>query len=59
MELLNKVGTSPSHLIGLSTETKPTDKDYGSTFYEEDTGTLYMYGSSGWVVDSRGLGQGD
>ena len=53
MELLNKVGTSPSHFIGLSTESKPTNVDYGSTFYEEDTGTAYVYGSSGWVVDTR------
>lgn len=54
--LLNKVGTSPSQWTGLSTDVKPTTGDYGSTFYVEDTGVLYMYGVSGWVVDTRNLG---
>jgi hypothetical protein len=53
--LLNKAGTNPSHWIGLSTDTKPTTGSYGSTFYEEDSMVLYMYGSSGWVVDTRNL----
>lgn len=56
--LLNEAGLSPEHLMGLSTDAKPTNVDPGSTFYEEDTTTLYVYGSSGWVVDTRGLGQG-
>ena len=54
--LLNKVGNSPSHWTGLSTDVKPTTGAYGSTFYVEDTGVLYMFGSSGWVVDTRALG---
>jgi hypothetical protein len=53
--LLNRVGVSPSHWTGLSTDVKPTIGDYGSTFYVEDTGVLYMYGSSGWVIDTRNL----
>ena len=54
--LLNKVGQSPSHWLGLSTDVKPTTGNYGSTFYAEDTGICYMYGFSGWVVDNRNLG---
>lgn len=54
--LLNASNRAPSELSGLSTDVKPTDVDYDSTFYEEDTGIMYMYGSSGWVVDNRNLG---
>lgn len=53
VRLLNVVGSAPSHWSGLSTDTKPTTGDYGSTFYEEDTGTPYIYGDSGWVMDYR------
>ena len=51
--LLNKAGNSPSHWSGLSTDAKPVTGDYDSTFYEENTGTPYVYGTSGWVVDAR------
>lgn len=51
--LLNKAGVNPSHWSGLSTNTKPTTGSVGSTFYEEDTGVPYVYGSSGWVQDKR------
>ena len=54
--LLNKVGNSPNHWIGLSTDTKPTTGNHGSTFYAEDSGLCYMYGVSGWVIDNRNLG---
>ena len=51
--LLNKVGNSPSSWSGLSTDVKPTTGNRGSTFYEENTGIPYIYGSSGWVIDKR------
>ena len=39
---------------GLQSDTKPTDNiAYGSTFYETDTTTAYVYTSAGWVVDRR------
>ncbi len=51
--LLNKAGNAPSHWSGLSSDTKPTTGSYGSTFYEENTGIPWVYGSSGWVQDKR------
>lgn len=56
--LLNQAGSSPSNWSGLSTDTKPTTGNKGSTFYEEDTTTPYIYGSSGWVQDKRRGGSG-
>ena len=53
VELLNKVGASICHWTGLSTDVKPTTGGYGSTFYAEDTTIPYVYGASGWVVDTR------
>jgi hypothetical protein len=32
-------------LVGLSTDTKPTDCPSGSTFYELDTGKGFIYNS--------------
>ena len=54
--LLNAVGNTPSQWTGLSTDVKPTTVAYGSTFYAENSGILYMYGTSGWVPDNRNLG---
>ena len=34
---------------GASTETKPTDCAPGSTYYEWDTGDLYMFDGTTWV----------
>lgn len=51
--LLNRVGNNICHWTGLSTDVKPTTGGQGSTFYEEDTTTPYVYGGSGWVVDTR------
>lgn len=33
----------PSDFIGLSTDTKPTDVNNASTFYEMDTKKLYLF----------------
>lgn len=35
---------------GNSSEAKPTNVDKGSTFYEFDTGTAYIFTGSSWVV---------
>jgi len=38
--------------IGLSTDTKP-NADYGDTFLEMDTGTVYMFDGETWHAKSR------
>ena len=55
--LLNKVGVSQNHYSGLSTDVMPTPgaAGYGSTFYVEDIGVRYVYGSSGWVIDKTSI----
>lgn len=37
--------------VGLSTDSKPTDVGNGSTFFEMNTGKVYMYNADGkaWV----------
>lgn len=35
-------------LIGLSTDTKPTDCDPGSTFYEMDTKNGFIWDGTQW-----------
>lgn len=41
-------------IIGLSTDNKPTDLAEGSSFWEIDTQTLYMFNSktSTWVAQN-------
>lgn len=36
--------------IGLSTDTKPAGRPPGSTFYESDTGIMYIRTDAAWVV---------
>lgn len=36
--------------IGLSTDTKPTGPDEGSTFYETNTGRSWIYTGSAWAL---------
>lgn len=38
--------------LGLSTDTKPTVADVGSTFIENDTGIRWIYNNYAWVPDS-------
>lgn len=38
---------------GLSTDTKPTDAPQGSTYHAIDTGELWIFHDSMWVVDLR------
>ena len=43
-----KVWNYRKDFIGLSTESKPTDVIDGTTFYEVDTSTLYIYYAGTW-----------
>ena len=36
-------GLTPSEIYGLSTDTKPTDVNNASMFYEMDTKKLFMF----------------
>ena len=48
---MTKLALSVHRHIGLSTDTKPTDSPVGSTFYEYDTGVLYItYDGTNWAV---------
>lgn len=38
--------------LGLSTDSKPTNVVDGSTFYEVDTSTLYVYYKTEWYEQS-------
>jgi hypothetical protein len=43
--------------IGRSTDTKPTLSEFGSTFYEEDTGYLWIYNGFAWIPKCAFIGQ--
>lgn len=49
---VKKVGKNTNYtiqeLIGLSTDTKPTTYDPGSTFYETDTKNTYIFDGAAW-----------
>jgi len=46
---VTQVTTPPIEMYGLSTDTKPTSNvPVGSTFYETDTKTNYVYSGSAW-----------
>ena len=36
-------GMTPSEMYGLSTDTKPTDVNNASTFYEMDTKKIFIF----------------
>ena len=40
----------PNYFSGLSTEKKPGDAKKGDEFLETDTGVIYVYDGSKWVV---------
>ncbi len=44
--------TSVKRFIGLSTDTKPTDAPEGSTFFETNTGFMYIYNGYAWLPKS-------
>lgn len=41
--------TTTKKFTGSSTDTKPTNVQYGSKFFEYDTGNYYVYTGS-WVI---------
>ena len=43
--------------IGRSIDTKPDGAEFGSTFYEEDTGYLWIYNGYAWLPKSAFIGQ--
>lgn len=50
IEVKQEIHTDLKDYRGASTETKPTeDVCEGSTFYEWDTGYLYMFDGTNWV----------
>ena len=50
VQLLGIAGAQPSAWVGLSTDVKPTTGNYGSSFYETNTGLEYIYTNAGWVA---------
>ena len=46
------IGAMNNRFIGLSTDTKPTDINAGATFYECNTGFLFIYNGYAWVPKS-------
>ena len=44
--------TTVKRFIGLSTDTKPTDSQVGSTFFESNTGFMFIYNGYAWLPKS-------
>jgi hypothetical protein len=44
--------TSVRRFLGLSTDTKPTDAPEGSTYFETNTGFMYIYNGYAWLPKS-------
>ncbi len=49
---VQSIGKMNNRFIGLSTDTKPTDIDSGATFFEANTGYLFIYNGYAWVPKS-------
>lgn len=47
-----KLINTTENLIGLSTDTKPTDVNPGATYFEVNTGFLFIYNGYAWVPKS-------
>ena len=48
MDSINKITRFRVDLLGLSTDTKPTDVPNGSTFIEVDTSKYYIFWLGDW-----------
>jgi hypothetical protein len=46
------IGAANNRFIGLSTDTKPTGINAGATFFEVNTGFLFIYNGYAWVPKS-------
>lgn len=49
---LQAIGAANNRFIGLSTDTKPTGVNAGATFFEVNTGFLFIYNGYAWVPKS-------
>ena len=49
---LQPIGSTNNRFIGLSTDTKPTGVNAGATFFECNTGFMYIYNGYAWVPKS-------
>ena len=47
-EKVTPVTLSRTDIVGLSTEEKPNNQQDGTTFYEVDTGTFFIYYKGNW-----------
>ena len=46
------IGATNNRFIGLSTDTKPTSVNAGATFFEANTGFMFIYNGYAWVPKS-------
>lgn len=46
---VQSIGSLNNRFIGLSTDTKPTSINAGATFYEVNTGFMFIYNGYAWV----------
>ena len=49
---IQSIGSMNNRFIGLSTDTKPTDCDAGATFFEFNTGYMFIWNGYAWVPKS-------
>ena len=49
---VQSIGSLNNRFIGLSTDTKPTSINAGATFYEVNTGFMFIYNGYAWVPKS-------
>ena len=49
---LQPIGATNNRFIGLSSDTKPTDVKAGATFFECNTGFMWIYNGYAWVPKS-------
>ncbi len=49
---VESIGKMNNRFIGLSTDTKPTGIDAGATFFEINTGYMFIYNGYAWIPKS-------
>jgi hypothetical protein len=50
--MIQAIGSLNNRFLGLSTDTKPTSVNPGATFYEFNTGFMFIYNGYAWVPKS-------
>ena len=43
------IGATNNRFIGLSTDTKPTGVNTGATYFEQNTGFMFIFNGYAWV----------